>query len=63
MAALPRQISVITGLRVPPMESEVGVRVQYGQHSSPRARNARLPVISNLRFTKILRLGGHTYEL
>lgn len=38
------------------MESEVGDRVQYGQHSSPRARNARLLVISNLRFSKILRL-------
>ena len=38
------------------MESEVGNRVQFGQHSSPRARNARLPVISSLRFSKILRL-------
>lgn len=38
------------------MESEVGVRAQIGQHSSPKARNARLPVISNLKFSKILRL-------
>lgn len=43
MAALSCPIPVIANLRVPPMESEVGVRVQYGQHSSPRARNARCP--------------------
>ena len=43
MAALSGPISIIINLRVPPMESEVGVRVQYGQHSSPRARNARCP--------------------
>lgn len=38
------------------MESEVGVRARYGQHNSTRIPSARLPVISNLGFFKILRL-------
>lgn len=56
LAALHSQIPVTASLRVPPKGSEVGVRVQHGQHSSPRARNARLPVTFNLRSSKFLRL-------
>lgn len=49
-------------LRVPPMESEVGTRVQYGQHSSPRARQ---PVARDLQsqIRQNSEIGDYTYEL
>lgn len=55
MAALPRRVPVITSLRVPLVESEVGVRVQLA-NTAPRETDRPLPEISNLRFSKILRL-------
>ena len=46
---------MITNLRVPLVESEVGVRVQLA-NTAPREPDRPLPEISNLRFSKILRL-------
>ena len=46
---------MITSLRVPLVESEVGVRVQLA-NTAPRETDCPLPEISNLRFSKILRL-------
>ena len=55
MATLPRRVPVITSLRVPLVESEVGVRIQLA-NTAPRETDCPLPEISNLRFSKILRL-------
>lgn len=52
MAALYRQIPMITSLRVPPKRSEVGDHVQVGQ----RRPHNLFATISNLRSSKILRL-------
>ena len=62
MAALHGQIPVTTDPRILPKESEVGDRVQFGQHSSPRARNARARDLQS-QILQNSEIGDFTYEL